>query len=136
MKKPVVTITAAQISQLTGIAKNSIPNESCAVLIGERDQDHSVVADVWPVRNADNSPFSFSISPGDLLRAYEHAREKKLEIIGIFHSHPGNPAPSGKDREFMELNPVVWIIYSNTKGQFKAFIDGDQITEVEIEITE
>ena len=39
----------------------------------------------------------------------------KIEVIGIFHSHPNSDAfPSKTDKKFMQSNPVVWIIYSES----------------------
>ena len=88
------------------------------------------------MRNADESMISFSIEPRELLQAYELAEKKKLQIAGIFHSHPARPAPSTKDIKFMEINPVVWLIYSTTKEQFKAYVYEDSVSEVAVKIME
>jgi [CysO sulfur-carrier protein]-S-L-cysteine hydrolase len=126
-----ISLTAGQIDQLTNIAKRSIPNESCAFLLGKNDK----VIEILPMQNSDESAVSFSIEPQEVLCAYSLAENKMLQVIGIFHSHPAKPKPSSTDRRFMEINPVVWLIYSTTEHEFKAFVYDSDITEVAVRIT-
>lgn len=126
-----ISLAARQIEQLTSLAKDALPNESCAFLLGRNDR----VIDILPMRNADESTVTFSIEAQELLQAYELAESKKLQVIGIFHSHPAKPAPSGTDRKFMEINPVVWLIYSTTEQKFKAYIYDSDVKEVAVKIT-
>ena len=125
-----IFLTAGQIEQLAGIAKDALPNESCAFLLGRNDR----VAEIMPMRNADESAVTFSIEPQELLRAYDLAEDKRLQVIGIFHSHPARPAPSSTDRRFMEINPVVWLIYSTTEHEFKAYVYDSDVREVSVKI--
>jgi proteasome lid subunit RPN8/RPN11 len=104
-------------------------------LLGKGEEEVTVT-DILPMRNADESMISFSIEPKELLQAYELAEKKNLQIVGIFHSHPARPAPSTTDIKFMEINPVVWVIYSTTNEQFKAYVYDDSVSEVAIKITE
>jgi proteasome lid subunit RPN8/RPN11 len=128
-----IFITAAQIRQLVGIAKDALPNESCAFLLGHNDK----VAEILQMQNIDDSPVTFSIEPTDLIHAYNLAESKGMEVIGIFHSHPAKASPSSTDIRFMEINPVVWVIYSTTESQLRAFIYDDYgfIKEIDIRIT-
>jgi [CysO sulfur-carrier protein]-S-L-cysteine hydrolase len=128
-----IFITAAQIRQLVGIAKDALPNESCAFLLGHNDK----VAEILQMQNIDDSPVTFSIEPTDLIHAYNLAESKGMEVIGIFHSHPAKASPSSTDIRFMEINPVVWVIYSTTESQLRAFIYDDDgfIKEIDIRIT-
>src|SRR5215207_11622624 len=128
-----ISLTAAQIRQLIGIAKDALPNESCAFLLGHNDK----VVKILPMRNSDESPVTFSIEPAELLHAYNLAESKGMQVIAIFHSHPAKPWPSSTDIKFMEINPVVWVIYSTTESQLKAFVydDDEFIKEIDITIT-
>jgi [CysO sulfur-carrier protein]-S-L-cysteine hydrolase len=128
-----IFLTAAQIRQLVGIAKDALPNESCAFLLGHNDK----VVKILPMRNIDESPVTFSIEPAELLHAYNLAESKGMEVIAIFHSHPAKAWPSSTDIKFMEINPVVWVIYSTTESQLKAFVyhDDEFIKEIDIRIT-
>jgi len=127
-----ISLTAAQIRQLIGIAKDALPNESCAFLLGHNDK----VVKILPMRNSDESPVTFSIEPAELLHAYNLAESKGMQVIAIFHSHPAKPWPSSTDIKFMEINPVVWVIYSTTESQLKAFVydDDEFIKEIDIRI--
>lgn len=126
-----ISLTAGQIERLASLAKDALPNESCAFLLGRNDR----VVEILPMRNADESAVTFSIEPQELLRAYDLAEGKKLQVIGIFHSHPARPVPSSTDRKFMEINPVVWLIYSTTEQKFKAYVYDSDVSEVAVKIT-
>ena len=132
--KAFLSLTPAQIRQLARIAKDALPNESCAFLLGANDK----VFKILPMRNMDESPVTFSIEPAELLHAYNLAENKGMEVIGIFHSHPARPWPSSTDMKFMEINPVIWLIYSTTESKLKAFIydDDDIVKEIAIRIAD
>ncbi len=115
---------------LTGHAENEKPNESCAILFGK----NNLVSEVFLTKNIDESSVNFTISNDQLIEGYKIAEEKKVEVIGIFHSHPNSDAfPSNTDKKFMQSNPVVWIIYSGTNKDFKAYILESEIREISIE---
>ena len=127
-----ISLTAVQITQLTRHAKDALPNESCAILLGDDDK----VVKILPMRNVDESPVTFSIDPTELIHAYDLAERKGMPVIAIFHSHPAKPSPSSTDIKFMQINPVVWVIYSTTESQLKAFVydDNDIVREIAIRI--
>ena len=129
----VIALSRSQLDKLISIAKDALPNESCAFLLSAGESE---IVDIMPMRNADQSQVSFSIEPQELLQAYDAAERSKLQIIGIFHSHPGKPAPSSTDKKFMEINPVVWLIYSTTESKFKAYIYDDSVREVAVKVKE
>jgi proteasome lid subunit RPN8/RPN11 len=125
-----VSLSTAQLAQLESISDQASPNESCAFLFGSGTD--CIVEDIMPLKSAELSPYSFSIAPSDLLEAYGTAERKGLQVIGIFHSHPGKPSPSSTDLKYMEINPVVWIIFSSTERKFAAYIADGDTTEVQI----
>ena len=127
-----ISLTASHLSQLETIARLALPNESCAFLLGRSVAGNSSVTEIMPLANAKLSPFSFSIEPAELLKAYEEAESKKLQVIGIFHSHPARPSPSATDTKYMELNPVAWLIYSTTEMKFGAYISDGGTRRLEI----
>lgn len=129
-----IFLTAAQLTKLVEVAKDALPNESCAFLLGHNDR----IAKILPMRNIDESPVTFSIEPTELIYAYNLAESKGMDVIAIFHSHPAKAWPSSTDMKFMEINPVIWVIYSTTENQLKAFVydddDDDFIKEIDIRI--
>lgn len=111
-------------------AKKEKPNESCALLFGE----NNIVREIFITKNIAKSPISFTISNEELIKAYRTAEEKKYEVIGIFHSHPNSDAiPSNTDKNFMQMNPVVWVIYSNINDEFRAFMLESKMIEIPIQ---
>ena len=59
----------------------------------------------------------FSIAPQVMLQMQKAARERHLDIIGIYHSHPDNPAvPSEFDRA-IAWSSYSYIIVSVEQGQ-------------------
>jgi len=128
-----IVISKAQKEILLNHASKSNPNESCAILFGKIENEKSMVKDVFLTENIDDSPINFSVSNEELLKAYKMAEEKNLDIVGIFHSHPGSHAyPSNTDKKFMEVNPVVWVIFSNTEKNFRAYTFDHEIKEISI----
>ena len=116
---------------LTEHAENEEPNESCAILFGK----DSLVSEVFLTKNIEESPVNFTISNEQLIEGYKIAEEKRVEVIGVFHSHPNSDAyPSNTDKKFMQSNPVVWVIYSGINKNFKAYFLESDITEIQIEI--
>ena len=113
-----ITLTQSDKKILTEYAENEKPNESCAILFGKKD----IVSEVFLTENIEKSPVNFTISNDELIDAYKTAEDKKMDIIGIFHSHPNSDAyPSNTDKKFMQGNPVVWIIYSGVNKDFRAY---------------
>jgi len=111
-------------------AENENPNESCAILYGKDD----TVSEVFLTENVEESPVNFTISNEQLIQGYKIAEDKKLDVIGIFHSHPNSEAyPSNTDKKFMHSNPVVWIIYSGANKNFKAYVLDSDVLEIPIQ---
>lgn len=110
------------------------PNESCAILFGNADGYATTVKEVFLTKNIENSPVNFTISNEQLIQGYKMAEEKKLDVVGIFHSHPSSDAvPSNTDRRFMEINPVVWVIFSGISKDFRAYVLESGIQEILIQ---
>ncbi len=126
-----IIIKQTHLAELERHAKNSLPNESCAFLLGSGTEQVEV-SEVLMVENAQADRVSFAVPADELLKAYRTAEEKKLQVAGIFHSHPSRPGPSSTDARFMEINPVVWVIYSTTENRFSAWVLADQMHQVEI----
>ena len=118
-----ILISKEHIEILSRHAKKTSPNESCAILFGKIEKDNFKVKDVFLTINIENSAVNFTISNDELIKGYQEAEKRNLDVVGIFHSHPDSEAyPSVTDQKFMEINPVPWIIFSNQTQQFRAFV--------------
>jgi [CysO sulfur-carrier protein]-S-L-cysteine hydrolase len=130
-----IILSQAQKQILIDHAKKCAPAESCALLFGKEKSDIATVTEVFLTKNTEDSPVNFTISNEELLRGYQEAEKKGLDVIGIFHSHPHSEArPSPTDKKFMMINPVVWVIFSNVQDQLNAFVFESDITPVLIKV--
>jgi len=124
-----IILSQSDKKTLSEYSENQEPNESCALLFGKDSQ----VSDLFLTENIEKSPVNFTISNKQLIEGYKIAEEKRVDVIGIFHSHPNSDAfPSDTDKKFMQSNPVVWIIYSGINKNFKAFLLESNIIEIPI----
>lgn len=121
-------LSEKQREQLQSHAVKSEPNESCALLFGKRDDKKMTIQEIFLTKNADVSQTRFTIPNDELILGYKTAEEHGLEMVGVFHSHPASEAvPSQTDKEFMEINPVVWVIYSGVTREFRAYCEDKEI---------
>jgi len=129
-----IELTRQCIEELMKLAEEAKPIESCAILIGVVRGDVVKVVEICPAKNVDKSPTSFSVSPDDIYRAYRVAEEKDMEIVGIFHFHPAEPLPSGKDLDGMKKWPVVWLIMGLSGMRAFKLVNNHEVVEVELSV--
>ena len=90
-----LTIPRTAFDQLRRHGEKTYPHECCGVLLGETDGDGvRVVRDTVPCQNTriDSPQNRYHIDPRELVRIQREARERELDIIGFYHSHPDHPA--------------------------------------------
>ena len=135
MKVKSLVLSKDQIYTLKQHSEKNSPNEACAILFGKTDGGNVTVKEVFLTKNIEDSPVNFTISPEELILAYDTAERKSLDVSAIFHSHPGSVAyPSSTDRKYMETNPVPWVIFSITYNEFKAYIYDLDLIPVPVKI--
>jgi proteasome lid subunit RPN8/RPN11 len=109
-----LVIAETDLLLLCAWSRAARPRESCGLLLGRgavdllragrRETDaaprEARVEQVTLAQNLSRSRDRFELDPGDLVAADEGARARGLEIVGVWHSHPGRPpVPSAADRE-------------------------------------
>jgi proteasome lid subunit RPN8/RPN11 len=100
--------------------EETYPHECCGVLLGTIDGDtRQVLAAVRCGNTRTDSPQNrYSIDPHELVRVQREARERQLEIIGFYHSHPDHPARwSPTDFDEAHWIGCSYVITSVEKGQ-------------------
>jgi len=128
-----IVLTQKEKDKLITHAIKQQPNESCAMLLGEKIDDAWNVKEVFLTENIDKSQTNFTISPEELLKGYQLAAKMHLELVGVFHSHPNSDAiPSSTDKKFMQNNPVPWIIFSGVNNDLKAYLLDSDVIEIPI----
>ena len=123
----VLTLHLSHLTQMQAHAEKTYPQECCGILIGRIVEQSKTIAQLWETENAwteeTQAEFNrdreiessvgfdrdrrYTIAPEDWLRAQKFARDRQLDILGIYHSHPDYPAvPSEYDRV------LAWPQYS------------------------
>lgn len=71
-------------------ARQTYPNECCGAMLGSTGDDAKIVRAAMPLENAfaGAQATRYALRPEDLLAADRAARQRSLELIGIYHSHP------------------------------------------------
>ena len=71
-------------------ARRTYPNECCGAMLGAIDGDSKAVRVAIPLENAYEGAQAarYELRPEDLLAADKAARERQMDLIGIYHSHP------------------------------------------------
>ncbi|MEJ7606950.1 MAG: M67 family metallopeptidase [Bryobacteraceae bacterium] len=101
-------------------ARSTYPNECCGAMIGTIDGDAKIVSEAVVLENAYDGAQGarYELRQEDLLRADSQARQRGLDLIGIFHSHPDCDAYFSKtDLE----NSCPWysfVVLSIKGGEF------------------
>jgi proteasome lid subunit RPN8/RPN11 len=101
-------------------ARATYPNECCGAMLGNISEDHKIVQVAMPLKNAyaGAQATRYELRPEDLLTADRAARDRNLDLIGIYHSHPDC------DAYFSETdlkNSCPWysfVVLSIQKGEF------------------
>ena len=136
MSEITLLITENQVNSLISSTKEDLPNESCSLLLGSIVDCEYCVKVLKKMNNIAHSENSFSMEPDELIKVYQWASSKELDIIGVYHSHLDGARPSATDLIFMRINPVIWLIYELSGSRFRAFVlVQDNLKEVKIKIS-
>ena len=87
-------ITQPDLESLRLHGEETYPAECCGVLLGAVDGDLRQVEAVVRCGNtrADRPQDRYNIDPKELVRVQRQGRERGLDIVGFYHSHPDHPA--------------------------------------------
>jgi len=99
---PRLLISEEIAARIRSCAVRMYPHECCGALLGREGDAGREVLDLLPLANRrEDSPENrYSVTADDVRAAELAAREKMMELLGWYHSHPDHPArPSEFDRE-------------------------------------
>ncbi|MBD2042446.1 Mov34/MPN/PAD-1 family protein [Microcoleus sp. FACHB-672] len=117
----VLTVHPEHLQVICNHGMSAYPEECCGLLVGRLFNGGKILVEVWPAENAWSAEASLAVSGEEefskkrryeipaqfMFEAQRKARDLDLSIIGIYHSHPDNPAiPSECDRQY------AWPQYS------------------------
>jgi proteasome lid subunit RPN8/RPN11 len=110
-RRELIALTDNQLAEIRQHGERDYPFECCGLMLGRfESEDRKTVVETYPISNAreeDAKRNRFLIRPEELMRGERHAREKGLDVVGFYHSHPDARAvPSQYDLEH------AWPTYS------------------------
>ncbi len=136
MDPVVCKITAEILASLRSVCEATPDRECCGLLAG-RD---GLIARVFAATNAASDPSTnYEIAPQELFRLMREIRAARLELLGIYHSHPnGKNEPSARDIELAYYPGTAYFILSplaDAPSPVRAFsIRDGRATELQIQI--
>jgi proteasome lid subunit RPN8/RPN11 len=77
-------------SAMVAHAQRTYPNECCGAMLGTIDGETKKVSEAIAMENAfaGIQAERYELRPEDLLAADKAARDRGMDLIGIYHSHP------------------------------------------------
>jgi proteasome lid subunit RPN8/RPN11 len=124
--------------QLLEHARRQPHRECCGLLAGQ----NGVITRALPANNLAADPVrNYVIAPKEIVRLMGELRERRLEFLGIYHSHPNwldVNEPSSKDIELACYSEAIYFIvtprpYAPTPVRAFSIRDG-HATELEIQV--
>jgi len=104
-----IAIKKDVLEKIIAHAKKDLPNEACGYLAGS----DGVVTHSYQLTNIDHSPEHFSFDPSEQFTAVKDARNKGLQILANYHSHPETPSrPSQEDIRLAYDPEIGYVIIS------------------------
>ncbi|HEX5236362.1 MAG TPA: M67 family metallopeptidase [Silvibacterium sp.] len=103
--------------------EETYPYECCGVLLGRRAEGANDIEQAVRAGNArtDAAHNRYQIAPQELVKIQRMGRERGLDIVGFYHSHPDHPAQWSKT-DFAEAHWIgcSYVITSVERGVAKA----------------
>lgn len=130
-----LTIPRAVLERIRRQALAEAPNEACGYLLG-RD---ALVTGHIEMTNVDASSEHYTLDPAEQFAALRQARERKEQLLAVYHSHPETPARmSAEDIRLANDPATVYVIHSLADGRTRGFrVDREkQVTDVRIHVDE
>jgi proteasome lid subunit RPN8/RPN11 len=131
----VLTISKSQLDELRAHGEQTYPYECCGVLLGEMNDSAKTVRAVVRCGNtrADSPQNRYHIDPRELVRIQRQARERDLEIVGFYHSHPDHPAQWSKtdfeEAHWLGCSYVITAVERGRAARTNSFLlagDGEE----------
>ncbi len=106
---PGLIISPGLADELLAHARAEVPNEACGILSGSAAEGRATT--YHPARNADASPYVYTVHPDDLVRIVLGIEDAGEDLVAIFHSHTRTPAePSPTDRRQAMYPDAIYLL--------------------------
>lgn len=104
---------------MVSIGEKGFPHEICGLMFGKAG-DTRIVTEVFECGNLNKlkPETRYDMDPKDYLRGEALARQKGLDVVGIFHSHPDHPDKASETDRQAAWPGFSYVIMSIQKGKF------------------
>ncbi len=108
--------------------EETYPHECCGVLLGRSSDGINEVDDSVRAGNTrtDSAHNRYQIAPQELIRIQRQARERGLDIVGFYHSHPDHPAQWSKtdfaEAHWLGCSYVITSVANGVAQQTNSFV--------------
>ncbi len=135
----VLVLSTQQLTAISAHAERVYPEECCGLMLGSVHKDQKQLVEPVPLRNewtpdvlpsqpsvttsqgvevdAHTKHRRYWIDPKDMLRVQREARDKGLNIIGIYHSHPDHAAEPSECDRVLAWSEYAYVIVSVCEGK-------------------
>ena len=115
-----IRIESEPWAEMVAHAQETYPNECCGAMLGSSDGEQKAVRVAIRLRNAFEGAQAarYELRPEDLLAADKAARERNMDLIGIYHSHPDCDAYFSKTDLQNSCPWYSFVVLSIQKGKF------------------
>ncbi len=115
-----IEIEALPWQQMVEHARATYPNECCGAMLGSVSDGQKRVVEAMPLENAAAGPQRerYELRPEDLLKADREARARKMDLVGIYHSHPDCGAYFSETDLKNSCPWYSFVVLSIQKGEF------------------
>ncbi len=116
-----ISLSEELIKQIEAHGERDYPHECGGMLIGHFNAEKGkTIVELLPMENSSEESTRHNrvlILPKDVMRAERYAHEKKLDVVGYYHSHPNDRAfPSQFDLDHA-LPVWSYVIVSVLRGK-------------------
>lgn len=116
-----ISLSGSHLGEMRRQAERDYPFECCGLMLGQFAANaRKVVREILPISNAREELARrnrFLIQPEELMRGEKLAREKGMDVVGFYHSHPDDRAvPSSYDLEHA-WPTYSYVVIAVEKGQ-------------------
>jgi proteasome lid subunit RPN8/RPN11 len=108
--------------------EETYPHECCGVLLGCSYDDANTVEEAVRAGNTrtDSAHNRYHIAPQELIKIQRQGRERGLDIVGFYHSHPDHPAQWSKtdfaEAHWLGCSYIITAVANGVAQQTNSFL--------------
>jgi proteasome lid subunit RPN8/RPN11 len=104
-----LSLPAGFVAEMIAHAQEEAPNECCGIIAAE--DGHATK--LFRAKNAEASPYRYSVDPQDLFRIHRECEENGWDFLVIYHSHVASEAyPSPTDVRLAFWPEAYYVLVS------------------------